>query len=85
MGAFDPMQMKAMVIKGMIEDLKAEDRSLRIQAAITLGKTLGKKGVDVGALESRAVEALTQALEGEDEDLRGAAREALERIKAKKS
>jgi HEAT repeat protein len=81
---FDPERMKAMVIEGMIEDLKAEDRSVQIQAAITLGKTLARKGGDVGRLEARAVEALTQALESEDQDLREAAREAIEGIKAKK-
>ena len=87
MSIFDPMWMKTKVIEGMIESLKDkdEDRNLRIQSAMTLGKTLRVKGADQGVLEARAVKALTEALKDEDEKLREAARKALEMIKAKKS
>jgi HEAT repeat protein len=81
----DPMWMKTKVIEGMIESLRDEDRSLRVQSASTLGKTLGVKGKDEGALEVRAVEALTRALKDEDKGVRKAAKKALKEIKAKKS
>lgn len=87
MGIFDPMWMKTKVVEGIIKSLKDknEDRDLRIQSASTIGKTLGVKGKDEGSLEVRAVEALTRALKDENEGVREAAREALERIKSKKS
>jgi len=74
----DPMQMKAMVINLMIEDLKAKDRSLRIENAKILGETIGV-GISVG-LETKAINALRQAQKDTDEDVRKAAKEALEKI-----
>jgi len=74
----DPMQMKAMVINLMIEDLKAKDRSLRIENAKILGETIGV-GISVG-LETKAINALRQAQKDKDEDVRKAAKEALEKI-----
>jgi len=74
----DPMQMKAMVINQMIEDLKAKDRSLRIENAKILGETIGV-GISVG-LETKAINALRQAQKDKDEDVRKAAKEALEKI-----
>jgi HEAT repeat protein len=87
MVTLDPMWMKTQVIEGLINSLKDkdEDRDLRIQSAETLGKTLCRKGTYEGALEERAVRALTEALKDEDEKLRKAAREALDIIKAKQS
>jgi len=74
----NPMQMKAMVINQMIEDLKAKDRSLRIENAKILGETIGV-GISVG-LETKAINALRQAQKDKDEDVRKAAKEALEKI-----
>ena len=58
----------------LIQTLKAEDAPFQIKAAHALG--------DIG--DARAVEPLTKALESEKRFVREAAKEALEKIKAKK-
>lgn len=78
MCAFDPMQMKAMVIEGLIEDVKGEDPL----SARTLGATIGV-GVRFPELEARALEALTEALKSDNEEFREVASAALDEIKAR--
>ena len=75
---FDPMQMKVMVIEGLIESVKGEDP----QAAETLGHTLGV-GMRQGELEERGIKALTKAQESDNKEFREAAKAALEEIKAR--
>lgn len=78
MCAFDPMQMKAMVIEGLIESVEGEDP----QAAVTLGHTLGV-GMRLRELEKRGLKALTKALESDNKEFSEAARAALEEIKGR--
>lgn len=75
---FDPMQMKAMVIEGLIESVEGGD----VQAAETLGHTLGV-GVRLRDLEQKGIQALTKALESDNQAFREAAKAALEEIKAR--
>ena len=82
MAMIDPMWLKRQVIKGLIEDLKNEDRTLRVMSASVLGKTLGVKGRNEGELEAKAVRALAQALKDENSDVRWLAARSLRQIEA---
>ncbi|HEY44217.1 MAG TPA: hypothetical protein G4O11_09570 [Anaerolineae bacterium] len=78
MCAFDPMQMKIMVIEGLIESVKEGDLS----AAETLGHTLGV-GFRVKKLEEEGLKALKKALKSDNEKLREVARAAIDEIKVR--
>ena len=75
----DPMQMKAMVIQGMIDSLDSQDRAEKLQSIKTLGGTIG-----IGALtglEQKTINALERVAKENDEEIKSAAEAALSKIK----
>ena len=80
--SLDPMEMKKMVIEGLIKDLASEKRKQRKSSIKALGDTVGI-GASVG-LETQAIDALTRvARTDKNRGLRKAAEGALAKIKSR--
>lgn len=79
----NPMQMKAMVIQGMIDSLESQDKKEKLDNIDLLGKTIGI-GAKTG-LEKQAIDALTRVSKEPDEEVQKAAEEALSKIKKQSS
>jgi hypothetical protein len=75
MSAFDPMQMKFMVIEGLITSVKEGD----VGAAETLGHTLGV-GFRAKKLEKEGLKVLKKALKSDDQKMQEVARAAIAEI-----